>query len=133
MVDRVQCRSVLDLNHQWFEKLLLGAIDRKMDRKEIEAHDPALEIQDSSLELGHRFESDDKGKERQWSDVNTTTEPSRFNPNRASTMQTLVESPSDDGRSTHHFGDRPRGQMTSRGASPPSVGPGTHRRHTGFH
>ena len=133
MVDRVQCRSVLDLNHQWFEKLLLGAIDRKIDRKEIEAHDPALDIQDSTFTLAHRFKSDDKGKERQWSDDNNTAGPSRFNPNRASTMQTLVESPSDDARSTHHFGDSPRGLMTSRRASPPSAGPGPHRRHTGFH
>ena len=129
MVDRVQCRSVLDLNHEWFEKLLLGAIDRKMDRKEIEAHDPALDMQDSSPTLAHRVKSDDKGKERQWSDDNTTAGPSRFNPNRASTMQTLVESPSD---STHHFGDGPRGLMTSRRASPTSAGPGPHRRYTGI-
>lgn len=133
MVDTVQCRSVLDLNHQWFEKLLLGAIDRKMDRKEIEAHGPALDIQDSTFTLAHRFQSDGKGKERQCSDDNTIAGPSRFNPNRASTMQTLVESPNDDVGSMHHFGHSPRGLITSRRASPPSAGPSPHRRHTGFH
>ena len=123
MVDTVQCRSVLDLDHGWFEKLLLGAIDRKMDRKEIEAHGPALDIQNGSSTLAYRVKSDDKGKERQWSDDNTTAGPIRFNSKRASTMQTLFESPSDDVGSTHHFGDR----------SPPSAGPGPHRRSTGFY
>ena len=133
MVDRVQCQSVLDLSHEWFEKLLLGAIDKKLDRKKIEVHDPATDVPDTSSTLSHRFKPDDKGKERQGSDDDTIVGSSRYNSlhsNRTSTMKTLIESPTDDAHLTHHFQERSPDYTTSRYTSPPSAGQGPSRRHT---
>ena len=129
MVDTIRCQSELDLTEAFFEKLLLGAIDKGFDRKKMIPHDPVKDGQDSLPSLSHRFKTTGKGKERQWSgDETLVGSSSRGNstrhPNRSSTMQTLNESPTDDAPPTRIFQESPTNMTSSRYAAPPSVGLG---------
>ena len=76
MVDTVQYRSVLELDDEWFGKLLLGAIDKDLDRKKIEVYDPATDMQNNSPALSPRFKPNGKDEERRWSDDDTLVGPS---------------------------------------------------------
>ena len=131
MVDTIKCQSELDLTDDFFEKLLLGAIDTRMDRKKMDVHDPANNSQEFSATLSHRFRANDKGKEPQLSDDDTLVgSSSRYNSlyaNRSSTMQTLNESPIDDTRPTYNFGN-----TDPRHTSPPLAGFRPPRRHATF-
>ncbi len=136
MVDTIKCESELDLTEDFYEKLLLGAIDKRLDRKKIEAHSSARGGHDTASPLSFRFKIPGKGKERQWSDDDTLVGPSsRWNSQRTkrtSTMRTLNESPVDDAGHTHAFDERQSNMTNFRHASPPSAGSGPPRRHTTF-
>ena len=131
MVDTIKCESELDLTEQFYEKLLLGAIDKRMDRKKIETHDPAGYGQDTHHAMPHRSKAPSKGKERQRSRDETLPESSSrensLHADRFSGMQTLVESPIDTAQSRYTYGEfssnMTRSNMTrSRHVSPPSAG-----------
>lgn len=135
MVDTIRCQSDLDLTEEFYEKLLLGAIDDRLDHQTMEAHSPATDGQDTARALPHRSKTTDKGKERQWSGDTVVASSSRghsMHPNRASTMQTLYESPIDDARPKPTFETRPSNMPTPRHTSPPSSGFGPPPRHTTF-
>lgn len=68
MVDTIRCQSDLDLTEAFYEKLLLGAISKKLDHKQIAAHEPAKDNQDFNFPLPHRSTTLLNGKEPQWSD-----------------------------------------------------------------
>ena len=128
MVDTIQCQSELDLTEAFFEKLLLGAIDKGLDRKKMDAHNPLRAAQESPPPLSHRFKATGKGKERQWSGDDTLVgSSSRGNsmhyPNRSSTMRTLNESPADDAPPTRVFQESPTNMASSRYAPPPPPPP----------
>ena len=123
MVDTIQCQSELDLDEFFYEKLLLGAIDKRLDRKKIETHDPVKHGQDAYHEIPHRAKAQSTDRERPWSEAETLVGSSRrgnsFHTNRSSTMQTLIESPVEAARSAQPF-ERNPSNMTSFGhASPP--------------
>ncbi len=136
MVDTIKCQSELDLTPDFFEKLLLGAIDKGLDRKQVEVHDPVNDRQYNSPTLSHRFKANGKGRERQWSDDATLVgSSSRWNSvrtNRSSRMEILSGSPTDDAGHAHAFDERHSNMTNSRHASPPSAGFGPQRRHTAF-
>ena len=123
MVDTVQCQSELDLTELFYEKLLLGAIDKTLDRKKIEAHDPAKYGQDAYHEMTHRAKAPGTDRERPWSEAETLVGSSRrgnsFHPNRSSTMRTPIESPVDATHSAQPFERNPSNMISSRHASPP--------------
>lgn len=126
MVDTIKCESEVDLTEQFYEKLLLGAIDKRLDRKKIETHDPAGYGQDTHHAMPHRSEAPSKGKERQRSSDETLPESSsRENPlhaDRFSRMQTLVESPIDTAHSRYTYGEFSSNMTRSSNVSPPSAG-----------
>lgn len=134
MVDTIKCESELDLTEQFFEKLLLGAIDKRMDRKKIETHDPAGYDQDTYHAMPHRSKAPSKGKERQRSGDETLAQSSsRQNSSHAdrfSGMQTLVESPIDTAHSRYTYGGRSSNMTRSGQVSPPSAGFASPRRNT---
>lgn len=134
MVDTVKCESELDLTEQFFEKLLLGAIDKRLDRKKIETHDPAGYGQDTHHAMPHRSKAPGKGKERQWSGHDSLPESSSrgnsFHTDRFSGMQTLVESPIDTSHSRYTYGGRSSNMTRSGHVSPPSAGFAPPRRKT---
>lgn len=135
MVDTIKCQSELDLTEKFYEKLLLGAIDKRLDHKKLEAHHPAEDGQDTALALPLRSKIINKGKDRRWSDNETLVAPtSRGNSlqgHRSSTMQPVYESPIDDARPAAPFERRPSNMTTS--SSPPSAGFGPPSRHATFH
>lgn len=137
MVDRIQCQSELDLTEDFYEKLLLGAIDKRLDHKKLEANDPARDGQDTTFALPDRLKATGKAIEQRWSgDETLVASSSRWNSlrtNRSSTMPPLNESPTDDARPTPTFGERPSHAATFRPASSPSAGFGPPPRHTTFH
>lgn len=137
MVDTIKCQSDLDLTETFYEKLLLGAIDKRLDHKKIEAHHPAEDSQDTALALPLRNKTIDKGKDRRWSDNETlVASSSRWNSlhgHRSSTMQPVYESPIDDARPAATFEGRPSNMTSSRHSSPPSAGFGPPSRHATFH
>ena len=127
MVDTIQCQSELDLTEEFFEKLLLGAIDKGLDRKKMDLLDPVKDGQDSLPAISHRFKVTFKGKERQRSgDETLVGSSSRGNsmrhPNRSSTMRTMNESPTDDAPPTRAFQESPTSMTSSSHVSPPSIG-----------
>ena len=96
MVDFIKCQTERDLTDAFFEKLLLGAIDKRFDNEEMEAHHSVKDSPNKILTLPHRSQTAGKGKERQWSEDGT-----------------IVQSP------TSAFEDRPSnvivsGQMSAR-------------------
>lgn len=137
MVDTVQCQSELDLTEAFYEKLLLGAINKKLDHEKIAAHEPAKDGHDFIPALPHRSKTVLNGKEPQWSDdetlVASSSRGNSLHANRSSTMQTLHESSIEDARPQPAFEGRPSNMNTSRHASPPSVGFGVPPRPTTFH
>ena len=137
MVDTIKCESELDLTEEFFEKLLLGAIDKRLDHQKVTAHHPANDSQDLVPTLPHRSKTVGNGKEPQWLDdetlVASSSRRNSLHANRASTMQTLHGSPIDDARTKPAFEGRPSNVTTSRHASPPSAGFGLPSRHTTFH
>lgn len=126
MVDTIKCESELDLTEQFYEKLLLGAIDKRLDRKKIETHDPAGYGQDTHHAIPHRSKAPSKGKERQRSGDETLPESSSransLHADRFSGMQTLVESPIDTAQSGYTYGEFSSNMTRSRHVSPPSAG-----------
>lgn len=133
MVDTIQCQSELDLTEEFFEKLLLGAIDARLDRKEMDVHDPAEHGQDPYHEIPHRPKPPSTDRtERPWSEAETLVGSSRransFQPNRSSTMRTPVESPVENAQSARPFERNPSNMTSFRHASPPVDPP--HRRTT---
>ena len=100
MVDTIKCQSEVDLTEIFFEKLLLGAIDKRWDHEKIETQAPKLEESSHTQEqrsstLPHRLLSMGKGKERQFSDddtlVGSSTRWNSFPTPANSTLQTLYE------------------------------------------
>ena len=76
-VDTIKCQSEVDLTKNFFEKLLLGAIDKRGDHEKMEAQAPKLEESSHAQEqplstLSHRLLSIGKGKERRFSDDDDT-------------------------------------------------------------
>lgn len=138
MVDTIKCQSELDLTDAFYEKLLLGAIDNRLDHTKIEAHHSSKDDGDNVPALPHRSKTEviGKGKARQWSDDETVVaSPIRGNPlpaNRSATIQTLHESPTDYAGPLPTFENRPMNITTSRDASSPSAGSGPLPRHTTF-
>ena len=133
MVDTIKCQSERDLTEDFFEKLLLGAIDRRLDRKEIDAYDPAEHGQDAYHEISHRPKASGTNRtERPWSEAETLVGSSRrgnsFQPSRSSTMPTPIESPVETAQSAHPFGRNPSNMTSYRHTSPPLDPP--HRRTT---
>ena len=54
MVDTIKCQSELDLTQDFFQKLLLGAIDKREDNKKIEGQtNKELEHQDHPPRRSH--------------------------------------------------------------------------------
>lgn len=137
MVDTIKCQSELDLTEAFYEKLLLGAIDKRLDHQKVAAHLPAKDSQDFVPTLSYRPKTTGKGKERQWSDdetlVASSSRGNSLHANRASTMQPLYESPIEDVRTKPNFEGRPSNITTSRHASSPSVGFEPPPRHATFH
>ena len=125
MVDTIQCQSELDLTELFFEKLLLGAIDSRLDRQKIEAHDPAKYGQDAYHEIPHRAKAQGIDRERPLSEVETLVGSSRpgnsLHANRSSTMRTPIESPIEEAQSAQPFGRNPS-NMTSFGHASPPLG-----------
>ena len=123
MVDTIQCQSELDLDEFFYEKLLLGAIDKRLDRKKIEAHDPATHGQDTYHEIPHRPKAPGTDRERPWSEAETLVSSSRhgnsLHANRSSTMRTLIESPVEAAQTAQPFERTPLNMTSSRHASPP--------------
>ena len=136
MVDTIKCQSELDLTEPFFEKLLLGAIDKRMDRKKIEAHNPVRHDQDTIHAMPYRSKAPGTDKERQWSSddypVGSSGRGTSGHPNRHSTMRTLVESPIDARQTAQTFHEGPSNMTSSRHASPPSGEYGRPRRPTTF-
>ena len=103
MVDTIKCQSEVDLTKNFFEKLLLGAINKRWDHEKIETQAPKLEEsshtshtqEQPSSALPHRLLSMGKGKERQFSDddtlVGSSTRWNSFPTPANSTLQTLYE------------------------------------------
>ena len=125
MVDTIRCQSELDLTKNFFEKLLLGAIDGRWDREEIDVHDPAEHGQDAYHGIPHRPKASSTDRtERPWSEAETLVGSSRrgnsFQPNRSSTMPTRVESPVETAQSAPSFEGNPSNMTSFRHASPPS-------------
>ena len=137
MVDTIKCQSELDLTEAFFEKLLLGAIDKRLDRQKVAAHSPANDSQDLVPTLPYRSKTVGNGKEPHWADdetlVASSSRGNSLHANRSSTMQTLHESPIHDARPKSAFEGRPSNMTTSRHASPPAAGFGLPSRHTTFH
>ena len=137
MVDTIKCQSELDLTESFYEKLLLGAIDKRWDHQKVAAHDPAKDVQDFIPPLPYRSRTILNGKEPQWSDdetfVASSSRGNSLHANRSSTMQTLHESSIDDARPKSTFEGRSSNMTTSRHASPPLAGFGVPPRHTTFH
>ena len=136
MIDTIKCESELDLTEAFYEKLLLGAIDKRLDHTKIETHHPAKDDQETTIAPPYRPKTIGKGKERRWSDEEiVVASSSRWDSyaNRSSTMQTLYESSTGDARPASTFGERPLNLATSRHASPPSAGFPPPTRHTTFH
>lgn len=135
MVDTIKCQSDLDLTEAFFEKLLLGAIDKRLDHKKI--HPNSAKDDQDTLALPHRSKTTGKGKERQSSDDATlvaySSRRNSLHANRASTMRTLYESPIDDAPTKPNFGGRPPNMTTPRHASPPSAEYEPPSRHATFH
>ena len=71
MVDFIKCQTERDLTTAFYEKLLLGAIDKRLDHEEMEAHHPVKDGPNTTLTLPHRSQTAGKGKERQWSEDET--------------------------------------------------------------
>ncbi len=136
MVDYIKCQSELDLTHTFFEKLLLGAIDKRLDHKKMEAHGPAKDGHDTAFALPNRSRTIGKEQERQWPDdetlVGSSNRGNSLHANRSSTMQTLYESQIDDGRAKPTYEGKRSSVTTSRHASPPSAGFGPLPRHITF-
>ena len=136
MVDTIKCGSELDLTHQFFEKLLLGAIDKRLDQSEMETHDPTQYGQDTYHAMPDHPKAPSKGKEQQSSDdehlVGSSNRGKSLQENRSSTMSTLVGSLGDAAQVTHTLEDVPSNRNSFRHSSPPSTGYGPPRRHTGF-
>ena len=135
MIDTIKCQSELDLTEEFYQKLLLGAIDKNFDHEKMEAHNPAEEDPEDAPALPYRSRMAGKGKERRWSDDETIAVSSnrQSSVNRSSTMQTLYESPIGDAGPKSAFGERPSNTTTFRHASPPSTGYGQPTRRTTFH
>ena len=123
MVDTIQCQSELDLTESFYEKLLLGSIDKRLDRKKIEANDPATHGQDTYHELPHRAKAPGIDRERPLSEAETLVGSSRhgnsLHAKRSSTMRTLIESPVEAAQTAQHFERNPLNVTSSRHASPP--------------
>lgn len=126
MVDRIQCKSELDLTESFFEKLLLGAINKRFDHEKMEPHDPAKYGQDTYHAIPHRSKAPSKGKERQRSGNETLAESSSrdnsLHTDRFSRTQTMVNSPIDTAHSRYTYGGRPSNMTSSGHVSPPSAG-----------
>ena len=99
-VDTIKCQSEVDLTKNFFEKLLLGAIDNRWDHKKMETQAPKLEESSHAQEqplsaLPHRLLSMGKGIERRLSDddtlVGSSTRWNSFPTPASSTLQTLYE------------------------------------------
>ena len=123
MVDTIPCKSELDLTESFYEKLLLGAIDKPLDRKKIESHDPAEYGQDTYHDLPHRAKAPGTKSERPFSEAETLVNSSRrgnsWHANRSSTMPTTIESPVEAAQSAQPFQRNPSNMTSSRHASPP--------------
>ena len=123
MVDTIKCQSELDLTEGFFEKLLLGAIDKRFDRKEIEAHDPTEYDQETHDPMPHRAKAPGTDRERPWSEAETLVGSSRrgnsFHPNRSSTMRSPIESPVEAAHSAQPFEGNASNMTSSRHASAP--------------
>ena len=123
MVDRIQCQSELDLTELFYKKLLLGAIDKTLDRKELEAHDPTKYDQEAHDPIPHRAKAPSTGRESQWSGdttaVGSSSRGNSFYTNRSSTMRTPIESPVELTQSAQTFGRNPSNMTSFRHASPP--------------
>ena len=136
MVDTVPCQSELDLTEQFFEKLLLGAIDKSLDRKQMEANVPANHSPHTAPAMSHRPKMNCNGKERQYSDddtlVGSSTRWNSLHGNRVSTMRTLNESPIDEVSPSPTYGQKYFDAASSRRASPPSATLAPPRRHATF-
>ena len=136
MVDTIQCQSELDLTELFYEKLLLGAIDKRLDRKKIEAHDPAKHGQDAYHEIPHRTKAPGTDRERPWSEAETLVGSSRrgnsLHANRSSTMRTPIESPVEAAQSAQPFERNPSNMTHSAQASSASAAFQTPRRHPTF-
>ena len=131
MVDTIKCQSELDLTELFFEKLLLGAIDTRFDRKELEAHDPTKYDQEAHDPIPHRAKAPSTGRESQWSGdtavVGSSSRGNSFYTNRSSTMRTPIESPVGATQSAQAFERNPSNLTSFRHALPPLDPP---RRHT---
>ena len=89
MVDTIKCQTKRDLTPAFFEKLLLGAIDKRLDNAEMEAHHRVKDSPDTALTLPHRSKTAGKGKERQLSEEETiVTSPTSAFEARPSSMIT---------------------------------------------
>ena len=125
MVDTIQCQSELDLTESFYEKLLLGAIDKRLDRKKIEAHDPTTHGQDTyhDHEIPHRAKAPGTDRVRPWSEAETLVGSSRhgnsLHANRSSTMRTPIESPIEAAQTAQPFERNPLNMTSSGHASPP--------------
>ena len=49
MVDTIKCVSELDLSHEFFRKLLLGAIDKREDKKNVQRQRPPIDSHSVTL------------------------------------------------------------------------------------
>ena len=136
MVDTIRCQSELDLTEKFYEKLLIGAIDKRLDRTKVEAHSPTKNTPFAALTLPHRSKIAGKGKEPQRSDDETLVgSSSRWNSvhtKRSSTMQTLYEAQADNSGPLSNFQESESNKNASRRSSPPSAGPGPPFRHGTF-
>lgn len=126
MIDTIKCETEHDLTEAFYEKLLLGAINEGLDRKEMKDHNPVNSGQGTDPALSHRPIAAGKGKERQFSDDETLVMSSRrwnsMHANRPSTKQNLNESPTDDAPRTPDFQEMPSNIARPRHTSPPPAG-----------
>lgn len=138
MVDTIKCQSEIDLTKKFFEKLLLGAIDKRWDHEKMEAQSPKFEESSHTQEqpsstLPYRLLSMGKGKERQFSDddtlVGSSTRWNSFPTPANSTLQTLYEAQRTDDPTSQSkkpmstFEERPsENTQTSQQPSPPLTG-----------
>ncbi|KAK3170567.1 hypothetical protein OEA41_002648 [Lepraria neglecta] len=128
-VDTIKCQSEVDLTKNFFEKLLLGAIDNRWDHEKMETQAPKLEESSHAQEqplsaLPHRLLSMGKGIERRLSDddtlVGSSTRWNSFPTPANSTLQTLYEAQwTDDPTSQFQkrmptFEERPSPPLTGR-------------------
>ena len=103
MVDFIKCQTERDLTDAFFEKLLLGAIDKRLDHEELEAHHPVQDSPNKIFTLPHRSQTAGKGKERQLSGDETIVQsPTSAFEERPSSMIASGHVPAGHRSASHH-------------------------------